>query len=138
MINKIYKGTFQGTEYQIRKLSASRALEVHTRLMYFLSSAFNETVEDPGKYLETIISGLFSDKSKVEDFTLFIKEVLTDGNVIVGKQKVTHLDDLERFDNIDGTEFLYELVHQWFILNVQSIMGKVGKSLSGLNKMESN
>ena len=135
---KTYKGQLHNVPVEIRKLSAESALKVHGRLMYFLSDSITQLIEgqekDPDiqmEYFGKAINATFGNKDKVDDMIGFIKDVLTDGNVSVKGARVTHLDDLERFDDVDGSALMYSIFWEWARLNVGDILGNVVSSLGG-------
>jgi len=135
---KRFQGKIETKQVDITKLSAHNALRVHAQVIKFISGSVNEIVKGIGKddvaqaeYLGSAVSKAFSDNGSVEELISFITSNLTDGNVIVDGQRVTHLDDLERFDDVDGSELMYAIFGEWVKLNLGGMLKKIGNQFAG-------
>ena len=129
---KRFVGDVMGKRVAITKLSAEPALEVHAELMGMISKAVPEFMEGAGKSesegmeaFGNAIQIAFENEGS-HKFVVFIKKALTSGHVIVEDERVNHLDDFERWDEIDGSMFMYEVFFEWLKLNFGSLLKKIG------------
>ena len=82
-------------------------------------------------HLSKAVSDAFIAEGSEDELVSFIESALTSGNVIIDKSPVTHLDDFERFDDIDGSEFMYSVFGEWVKLNLGSLLKKINGHVAG-------
>jgi len=135
---KNVKVRFDGKDIEITKLAASQALKAHAKMVRFVAPAISDITSSIGKSDEEqnagftkAITAAFENPDMVDELTDFIDKHLTSGHVIFDGQRVQHLDDLDRFEDIDGSEVMYFIFIEWVKLNMGSLLKKIGGSLAG-------
>jgi len=137
MIKKV-KIKLLGIEVKIMKLSAKAALKSHGQVIRFISpavgkitSAIGGSDEEQTRGLTEAFTEAFNSGESVDEIVDFIDSQLTNGLVVVDGKQVQHLDDLDRFEDIDGSELMYAIFAEWVKLNLGSLLKKIGGTLAG-------
>ena len=132
---KTFEGLIEGKQVQISKLNAEAALSVHAELTGLISKSIPELLEGAGgtdtSQLEAFgraIQFAFADQGAGK-FVAFIKKALLDGNIILEGKRLSHLNDCEQWEDVDGSILMYEIFAEWLKLNFGSLLKKLGTSI---------
>ena len=132
---KRYEGVLFGKSIVITKLNAEYALSVHAELTSMISKSLPELMEGAGlseaKQMEAFGKAVqYSfEGAGAGKFVSFIKKALTSGDVILEGNRVTHLNDFEKWEDIDGSLLMYEAFSEWLKLNFGGLLKKAGTLL---------
>jgi len=135
---KVAKLKLLGKEVSITKLSANAALRSHAKVISFVSPSIGDIIEGAGKEeseqmskMVSAITKAFSETADIDGMVAFIEDCICDGNVAFDGKRVQDLDDLDRFDDIDGSELMYLIFTEWCILNLGGLLKKIGSRFTG-------
>jgi len=127
-----------GKEVEITKLSANAALRAHAKVVSFISPSIGDIIEGAGapdeeqtSKMVSAITKAFAETAEVDAMVDFIDSCITGGNVALDGVRVQDLDDLDRFDDIDGSELMYLIFTEWCILNLGGLLKKIGSRFNG-------
>jgi len=135
---KSVKVTLLGKKVTITKLSAHNALRAHGKVLRFIAPAVGNIADGMGKgdeaqaeQLSSAITNAVGNAQDMEEIITFIDECITGGDVVLDGNRVTHLDDLEIFEDVDGSELMYAIFAEWVKLNLGGLIKKIGGQLAG-------
>lgn len=129
---KRFEGVLMGKSIVITKLNAEDALTVHAELTSMISKSLPELMEGAGlsesQQMEAFGKAIqFSfEGSGAGKFVAFIKSALTKGDVILEGERINHLNDFEKWVDIDGSLLMYETFAEWLKLNFGNLLKKAG------------
>ena len=123
---------------EITKLSAHAALKAHAQIVRFISPSISGIIDGVGKpdeqqaeNLSNALSKAFENTETIDDLVAFIDKELTGGNIIVNGSRINHLDDLDAYEDVDGSELMYLIFTEWVKLNLGALLKKIGSHLTG-------
>ena len=123
-----------GHDVKIIKFPATKGIMFSTKVHKLLGGSIMELANgaggDDGEQMIAFGKALdkIAERNSVEDYLEFIKFTLTTGSVIVDKQKLNHIDELEQHDDIDAMVFAMKIVIESIKFNLSGF----GKIMSGL------
>ena len=129
---------FEGKDVSIVKLSAHDALRAHAKVLQLIGPSLSDIISGVGtsesQQASKVADGVtkaFGTATASDEVASFIEHSIISGAVVFDGQKVQHLDDLDRHENIDGSELMYIIFTEWVKLNLGALLKKIGSHLDG-------